>query len=537
MANKGVNSAKRVVLDDASGSFIGTGDAGYFLQLTNDLMLIAEKNGRIRYANPAAQEFFGSHIETLTLATLLHTSVSHLHDGQISRLSCEDYDGLTHILSWRIHKRDDDFWLIGQDQTALAKAQEEFKTQTKQLAEAQAIGHMGHWHWTVGADDITWSDEIFNIFGLTPETFSPNIDSVNRFLHRRDMGRLMQGFQRAIIEKKDYDMEFRIVRPNGDVRHVACEGRCALDEDGDVISLYGIMQDITERVLYEEELKAAKDASERAYAAKSQFLANMSHELRTPLNAIIGFSEMMHQEVLGPLENDKYKEYVGGIKESGEHLLDLITDILDMSKIEAGKYELDLEEFKLERVIKVVRQMMCGRAEEAGVTLQINVDDEQAESRSLVADRRAVTQILLNLISNAIKFTQENGKIEVSVLERTDYLLLRVADNGIGIPANRLPYITRPFEQIASEYARDHQGSGLGLAITKELVELHCGSMHIDSVVGQGTSVSIRLPYDTYAERKRRERNAQAALDLDEEGDLSSGGMKTSGASSGKLSM
>lgn len=369
------------------------------------------------------------------------------------------------------------------------------KWEKEQLSRTEAMARMGHWHWVIGEDHIYWSEGLYNIFGVAPEEYVPSLDTINRFLYKRDLGRLIQGFQRAILEKKDYDMDFRILRNNQDVRYVWCEGRCEYDEDGDVVALYGIMQDITERVLHEKELTAAKEAAERAYAAKSQFLANMSHELRTPLNAVIGFSQLMEKEVYGALGDEKYKEYVSTIRTSGEHLLDLIADILDMSKMEAGKYELDLQRFEIKSVIKMVTQVVSGRADENGIGLSIQMDNEQC---AVVADRRAVTQILLNLLSNSLKFTDRGGEVRLECLERDDYLLLRVTDNGAGIPANRLPYVTQPFEQAACQYSRDHEGSGLGLAITKELVELHKGSLHIESHVGQGTTVSIRLPYDAY---------------------------------------
>src|SRR5690606_20182156 len=158
-------------------------------------------------------------------------------------------------------------------------------------------------------EDIVFSDEIYNIFGVDKKTFVPTLDNVNAMLHRRDVGRLMQAFQRAIIEQNNYDMDFRIIRPDDEIRYIRCEGKCELDEDGDVIALFGIMQDMTERTLYERQLKEAKDSAERAYAAKTQFLANMSHELRTPLNAIIGFSEMMQRQLLGPIGTEKYIDY------------------------------------------------------------------------------------------------------------------------------------------------------------------------------------------------------------------------------------
>ena len=220
----------------------------------------------------------------------------------------------------------------------------------------------------------------------------------------------------------------------------------------------------------------------------------MSHELRTPLNAIIGFSEMIEHQLLGPIGNEKYLEYIGGIRESGVHLLDLISDILDMSKIEAGKYELALEETNIIKTVQLAAHMMEGRAHESGVKLIQNHDID--ENFKIIADRRAILQILLNLTSNAVKFTPEGGTVTIACAKRDNYLSLKIIDNGIGIPANKLASVTRPFEQVSSSYARDHDGSGLGLAITKNLAEMHGGNLHIESTPGEGTTVTVRLPFD-----------------------------------------
>jgi len=368
--------------------------------------------------------------------------------------------------------------------------------QRKRLSEAEAIARIGQWHWRIGQDRLSFSDELYRIFGVTPEQFTPTLDTVNSMIHQDDADRMMQVFQRATIEKKDYDMDFRIQVSADDIRYIRCEGRCHLDDEGDVISLYGVMQDVTETMQRERDLRNAKDTAERAYAAKSQFLANMSHELRTPLNAVIGFSEMMERQLLGPVGNDKYLEYIKGIRESGEHLLDLITDILDMSKIEAGKYELALEEFNIAKVVRLAVHMTEGRALDNAIRMNINVSNEGLK---MIADRRAVMQMVLNLLSNAIKFSKKNGFINIGLYEEATHLSIKVQDNGIGIPANKLANITMPFEQAELDYTKEYEGTGLGLSITKELAEIHGGSLGIESTIDVGTLVTINLPYKANA--------------------------------------
>ena len=304
---------------------------------------------------------------------------------------------------------------------------------------------------------------------------------------------MIQAFQRAMISQTAYDLDFRVIKNGGEIAYIRCMGRCAVNDFGEVTALYGIMQDVTELMLHEEELRKAKEGAERAYAAKTQFLANMSHELRTPLNAIIGFSEMMQRQLLGPIGTEKYLDYIAGIRESGEHLLDLITDILDMSKIEAGKYTLHLEEINIAKLIRMGIHMMEGRALEAGIKLYFECSNEELVIR---ADRRAMLQMLLNLMSNAVKFSKPGGNVYVSCLEREQYYSIKIRDEGIGIPAHKLGDVLNPFEQAESHYAREHEGTGLGLAITKDLAELHGGALHIESALGQGTTVTIRMPYE-----------------------------------------
>jgi two-component system, cell cycle sensor histidine kinase PleC len=238
---------------------------------------------------------------------------------------------------------------------------------------------------------------------------------------------------------------------------------------------------------YAEEKTRALEASQ----AKSEFLANMSHELRTPLNAIIGFSEIMESGMLGPL-GDKYHEYCRDIRDSGRYLLDVINDILDMSKIEAGRIRLDLEDTDLDRILADALRIISTRAQEK----KLVVNTEVTPGIRLRVDRRAVKQILLNLLSNAVKFTPDSGRVTVRARATGETVMIAIEDTGIGIPPNALKNLGRPFEQVESQFTKSHQGSGLGLAIAKSLVELHGGAMRIRSAPGVGTIVGVRLPRD-----------------------------------------
>lgn len=233
-----------------------------------------------------------------------------------------------------------------------------------------------------------------------------------------------------------------------------------------------------------------KTRAEQANKAKSDFLANMSHELRTPLNAIIGFSEIMESGMFGALGSDKYQEYCQDIRESGRYLLEVINDILDMSKIEAGRLRLTLEDLRLDEIISDAMRVMSIKASEKHLT----VVSEIAPGFIIRSDRRALKQIVLNLLSNAIKFTEEGGRVAVRARMSRNSALLLIEDSGIGIPREALRKLGRPFEQVESQFTKTYKGSGLGLAIAKSLIELHRGAMKIRSIEGMGTSVIVRLP-------------------------------------------
>jgi len=243
-----------------------------------------------------------------------------------------------------------------------------------------------------------------------------------------------------------------------------------------------------------EKYAEEKTRAEEANQAKSKFLANMSHELRTPLNAIIGFSEIMESGMFGPLGAEKYSEYCADIRSSGHYLLDVINDILDMSKIEAGRIRLDFEDLALDDLLADAMRVVSARAQEKDLDLVAKI----APDLHLRADKRALKQIALNLLSNAVKFTPAGGRVTVRGRCSDDGIVLSIADSGIGIARDNLTRLGRPFEQVESQLTKSHQGSGLGLAIAKSLVELHGGKMRIRSTLGRGTLVVVRLPLEPH---------------------------------------
>jgi two-component system cell cycle sensor histidine kinase PleC len=236
--------------------------------------------------------------------------------------------------------------------------------------------------------------------------------------------------------------------------------------------------------------EAEKVRAEAANQAKSEFLANMSHELRTPLNAINGFSEIMLTEMFGPLGDSRYRDYAQDILNSGQHLLALINDIMDMSKIEAGKMRLNFEPVALGEVVEDAARIVRNRAEASGLSLSLDIP----AFAPVEADQRALKQVLLNLLSNAVKFTPRGGEIAVVAGHSDDLVQVSVRDTGIGIAPEDLARLGRPFEQIESQQAKTQQGTGLGLALSRALVELHGGELGIESTPGKGTTVSFSLP-------------------------------------------
>jgi len=262
-------------------------------------------------------------------------------------------------------------------------------------------------------------------------------------------------------------------------------------------------------VEFADNLNEQKKKADAGNKAKSEFLANISHELRTPLNAILGFSSIMQQRMFGPLGSDKYHEYADDIHHSGTFLLNVINDILDMSKIEAGRFELHLEQINLSEMLSDTLRIINTQAQDAKLQVSQSIPDDLV----LEADRRAIKQILLNLLSNAVKFTPQGGEISVTARVRKDSVNIAISDNGIGISKEALHRLGRPFEQVQDQFTKDHKGTGLGLAIARSLSKLHGGRLHIRSRIDNGTIIVVRLPL-VQPDPDESEPDTQTAMDL-----------------------
>ena len=331
-------------------------------------------------------------------------------------------------------------------------------------------------------------------------------DGLYERVHVADRPAYLAALAAAASTGTERSLEFRIRRGNGANQFVWVEMRCRpLDDAGQQPSagreIVSVLRDVSERKAQEQAIAIARGETERASAAKSHFIATMSHELRTPLNAIIGFSEMLGDDSL-EIDAARKREYAGLINDSGRHLLSVVNGILDVSRMETGNFEITPEPFSPAAAITTCTELLTLKAREAGLELTMRL---AAGLPDVVGDRRAFNQILINLISNAVKFTPRGGRVTVGALCDGSKLAVTVEDTGVGIGEADLPRLGEAFFQASSSYSRRRDGSGLGLSIVKGLVDLHGGDVDIRSRVGEGTRVTVRLPLDCEGKRPPRE--------------------------------
>jgi cell cycle sensor histidine kinase DivJ len=336
-----------------------------------------------------------------------------------------------------------------------------------------------------GADRAT-----FGFSGrIAPQAYFDAIHVSGRLHYLHAIDALRQGSSAASAEF--------MLAVGADLRPVRAHFRGAFKRDGSLEAFTIQTVDIAGEVALREDVSAWKIEARSANDAKTRFLAAVSHELRTPLNAVLGFSDILIGEYFGKFENERQREYVELINQSGHHLLAVVNTMLDMSKIEAGRYELIKEPFAIGAVMRSVDEMLGLEARRKGVVLTTRVARGLDE---VVADRRAVKQVLINLANNAIKFTETGGVVTIDAVAERGNLVISVSDTGIGIPAEKLALIGKPFMQVQNDYTRQYEGTGLGLALVKGLVGLHGGELRIESEEHKGTVMTVTLPLDGEAD-------------------------------------
>jgi PAS domain S-box-containing protein len=368
----------------------------------------------------------------------------------------------------------------------LAKTNKELQTRGTQLTEAQQIAHVGSWEWDVAADRVTWSDELYRIFGLQPQEFGATYDSFLSRLHPEDRETVANIVGDALQTSVFQTFDHRIVRPDGTIRFCSSTGKVVLDEGDRPVKMIGVAQDVTERKRIEAELEQARNEALESARLKSEFLANMSHEIRTPMNGVIGMTGLLLDTEL----DGEQRDYVETVRSSADSLLTIINDILDFSKIEAGKLTFEKLDFDLRSVVESGVELLAQRAQAKGIELASLVD-ANVPTR-MCGDAGRLRQVLVNLVGNAVKFT-EAGEVVVcarSEREMGGHVMVRFAvrDTGIGISTAAQRRLFQAFTQADGSTTRKYGGTGLGLAICKQLVEIMGGEMGVESREGEGST-------------------------------------------------
>jgi PAS domain S-box-containing protein len=365
------------------------------------------------------------------------------------------------------------------------------KESEENLAKAQEIAHVGSWDWDLVSNAVTWSDELSRILGFEPNEVKPSFDLWFEMIHPSDVEILETVVAKVRQGAIEASAEYRMVTKSKSIRFVFVKGYNQFDEENNPVKMSGIVQDITGRKQAELSLTNACYEAERANKTKSKFLSSMSHELRTPMNAILGYGQLLESNPQEPL-TETQKKCVNHILKGGAHLLGLISDLLDLAKIEANKIELIIEDIQATEIIDECVSLMSPLAEERNIDFTIPDTNEVA---SLIrADRMRFNQVLLNLLSNAIKYNREGGNVIILFQETADDMLrISVTDTGEGISKDKRSEIFQPFSRLGAEHT-EIEGTGIGLVVCNDLMELMEGRIGFESRVGKGSTFWIELP-------------------------------------------
>ncbi len=385
---------------------------------------------------------------------------------------------------------------IGRDSTKRKLMETRLVVSEQRLKEAQRIAHMGNWDLYIDTDELFWSDETYRIFDCEPQEFKATYEAFLEFVHPDDREMVNSAYLKSLQTKTGYEIEHRVLTKTNQIKFVREKCSTTFNEQGKPLSSFGIVIDITEQKKAEQELVVAKEKAEESDRLKSAFLANMSHEIRTPMNGIIGFADLLKKP---GLKGETQQAYIEIIEKSGKRMLNIINDIVDISKIEAGLMELDMRETNVNEQIEYIYTFFKPEAEAKGMKLSFK-NALPAKEAIIKTDSEKVYAILANLVKNAIKYS-EKGSIKMGYNLKTDTrpgeLEFYVKDTGIGIPKDRQEAVFDRFIQADITNKMAHQGTGLGLAITKAYVEMLGGKIRVESEEGKGSTFYFTLPYIT----------------------------------------
>lgn len=380
------------------------------------------------------------------------------------------------------------------DVTEYQRIQQELYRNEQRLRLSQNFAGIGTWDWNILTGELHWSDQVASLFGYDAGTVETSYASFIAAVHPEDRRMVTDAINDCIEHGIDYNVEHRVVWPDGSVRWLQESGNVFRDEKGRPLNMLGLVQDITVRVESERELTASREEAEKANRAKSEFLSSVSHELRTPMNAIIGFGQLLEMdEELKPDQKDSVREIV----KAGKHLLDLINEILDLSKIELGKLEITSEAVECGALIEESLPFIQLLAERGSV----EIIHEKGEEIFVFADRTRLKQVLVNLLSNAVKYNRQGGSVTLAVARRGNRVRFSIEDTGMGIAAEHLESIFEPFTRIGAETGVV-EGTGIGLTICRSLIEKMDGTIKVRSEEGVGTVFSFELPAAEQAGRR-----------------------------------
>jgi len=476
-------------------------------------IIMLDEEARILAFNPAAEQIFGyaaSEVQGQLICKLFPKRLGDMSECEAVRISAGT--GTQQAMGVRKNggefplersfnevraNRERLYVMVVRDITERVASEQALRRSEARLRRAQRVAQMGEWEYYPRSGDVIWSKELYEIFGF-PEDFRVTYERIMAAVHPEDRARIHAGIATAAQDGATLENELRVQRPDGTLRHVSIFAEPSFDEQGkrNNNSLFGVLQDITERKFAETKAHAAlvdKLHAEARNRSKSQFLANMSHELRTPLNAIIGYSEMLEEDAQAAGQQTAVED-LKKIQGAGKHLLSLINEILDLSKIEAGRMDLHIEPFDIRSLVEDVTATIQSLAAKNRNQFIVECDDAIGEMQ---ADVTKLRQTLFNLIGNACKFTEDGRiilQVELGRRDGQDGVLFRVSDTGIGMTAEQMEKVFEPFVQADTSTTRKYGGTGLGLAISRRFCQMMGGDIHVESVSGEGSSFMVWLP-------------------------------------------